>query len=141
MNFTINQTFTLTTDDQQQLTYTVKDIDESGRLLVHSSLLERAYFVSREAFADFLRVIGTIDFNNLYRIYYINFGYYSTTEYQTFDMAVNAGKNAGFEFRVELGGMVCATWSPLGGLRVMTEYQQWAQDQQYMLSKVEGSYP
>ena len=59
--FTINQTFTVTTDDQQQLTYTIKDIDETGRLLVHSSLLEKAYFVTAEAFEDFLRVIGYVD--------------------------------------------------------------------------------
>ena len=65
MNFTINQTFTLTTDDSQQLTYTIKDIDENGRLLVHSSLLERAYFVSQEAFEDFLKVIATMNLQEI----------------------------------------------------------------------------
>lgn len=209
MNFKQYQTFTVTTDDHQILTYTVQDITEDGRLLVQSSLLERAYFVSPKAFEDFLRVIGwraaskyrlffpkyqafhaesfetfnqavdrglifgydfqveldsmvcatwdchedklvvtqeyTVWVNDQqpeepakYRIYLVNFGWYASHEHNTFNLAVNAGRKMGYEFRVELGKMVCATWSPLGGLRVMTEYQRWAQDQQYELARIQG---
>ena len=76
MNFTKNQAFTLTTDDHQTLTYTIKDIDETGRLLVHSSLLEMAYFVTAEAFEDFLEVIGYVDdggYTEEYKKWYENY--------------------------------------------------------------------
>lgn len=138
--FTKNQTFTLTTDDSQELTYTIKDIGDTGKLLVHSSLLEVAYFVSPEAFEDFLKMIGYEEGPAKYRVYYINHQYYSEVDFDFINRAIEAGKQAGFEFRVELGSMICCAWDAITGLRFYAEYQLWKRNQEIMLGKVEGSY-
>lgn len=139
--FTKNQTFTLVTDDSQKLTYTIKDIGDTGKLLVHSSLLEKAYFISPEAFEDFLKVIGYEEASHKYRVYYINHQYYSEVEFDYINRAIEYGKETGMEFRVELGEMICCAWDAITGLRFYAEYQLWKRDQEMMLGKVEGSYP
>jgi hypothetical protein len=55
---------------------------------------------------------------NKFRVYYINFDYYSQEEFESIEDAVAYGKTKCFEFRVDdpSGNPVCA-WSPIGGLR------------------------
>lgn len=134
MNFHKGQIFSLVTDDHQTLTYTIRDIEDDGRLLVHSSLLERTYFVSPQAFADFLEITGW----EPYRIYFINFGWYSQGRYTTFNQALEATRGYCFDARIELGQMICATWDYFGGLKYTEEYKRWYQDQERELARMQG---
>jgi hypothetical protein len=147
--------------DGKQISYTVKAVKDSF-VVVYSSNLDREYILSQVVFEDTMRVLGfTLQPNKLgeftivkealsfiegesdmslplYRIYYINHNYYSPVDYETCNQAIRAGKEAGMEFRVELGDMVCCAWSPIGGLRFFAEYQYWAQNQVYKLAQVAG---
>jgi hypothetical protein len=53
---------------------------------------------------------------DLFRVYYINHGYYSAEEFTTIDAALAYGKSRGFEFTVSSNkdGPV-AGWSVFGG--------------------------
>lgn len=150
MNFTVNQAFTLTTDDQQQLTYTIAKVCDDGRLLVHSSLLERCYFISQEAFGDFLRVIGYKEIlpGAKYKVWLINHRRYlhrrylgTDGEWEFLEDAIDYGKLSNHAFEVHLGNMKCASWTWPETLQYTEEYKNWYQNQQLLLAKMEGSYP
>lgn len=52
-----------------------------------------------------------------YRVYLTNFGWYSG-EHATLEAAIEAGKDGGFDFRVDsANGEPVASWSVIGGLR------------------------
>ena len=54
----------------------------------------------------------------MYRIYYINFDYYSAEEFTSFGAALDYGKSKSFEFRIDAeDGTPLASWSPIGGFR------------------------
>ncbi len=58
----------------------------------------------------------------MYQVNVINFGYVLDGRFATFNEAVAAGKKAGFEFAVQIvGGNVIAGWSPITGLRMVSE--------------------
>lgn len=144
--------YQVTGDDGQVFTYTILAVDEDS-VTFHSQNLGQSVTWPPSMVKRFMEVIGAVlvDYTlpnpaaivptftvNKYKVFYINHGYYSTWEHPTLDRAIAAGKHAGFEFRVELGEMVCAHWSVLSGLRVMSEYQRWSQDQQMELARVAG---
>lgn len=58
---------------------------------------------------------------NLYRVFWINFGYYSQDEFTTLDAAIAHGKSKCFEFQVthDCDESVFVSWSPIGGLRTI----------------------
>lgn len=53
----------------------------------------------------------------MFKVYFINFLYYSQDTGATLDEALAIGKKAGFEFRVEHQGEMVAFWSPISGTR------------------------
>ncbi len=58
----------------------------------------------------------------MYQVNLINFGYALNDRFATFNEAVAAGKKAGFEFAVQIvGGNAIAGWSPITGLRMVSE--------------------
>ncbi len=58
----------------------------------------------------------------IYRIWFINFGYFSNSLFASKEQAIEAGKRACFEFAIHefetsaIGKVVCS-WSPIGGLK------------------------
>ena len=128
--------------DGLQVTCTIKAL-EGDRVTVHVSGSDATYTVHREIFEDTMRALGfslQSDEPTLYRVFYINHLYYSDTSYEFINQAIAAGKQAGFEFRVDLGDMACCAWDPITGLRFFGEYQSWKMDQEKELARVEGSY-
>jgi hypothetical protein len=57
----------------------------------------------------------------MYTVHFTNFGYRSSKEFDSVDEAVQFGKDKGFEFNVQNGSLVVASWSPIGGLRFITK--------------------
>jgi hypothetical protein len=53
----------------------------------------------------------------MFKVYFINFWYYSDQTGATLDEALAIGKKAGFEFAVHHNDQVVAAWSPIGGTR------------------------
>lgn len=54
----------------------------------------------------------------MYKIYYINFDYYSQEEFISFGAALAYGKSKSFEFRIDAkDGTPLASYSPIGGFR------------------------
>ncbi len=53
----------------------------------------------------------------MFRIYWINFGYYASQEFETAEQAITYGKEKFFEFRVEQDNVIICSWSLFGGLR------------------------
>lgn len=57
----------------------------------------------------------------MYKIYFVNFGYFSSNEGKTLFDARQIAKNAGFEARIDdPDGNPVATWSPLYGYKEYT---------------------
>ena len=50
-----------------------------------------------------------------YRVYFINFGYYSANESTSLEGARKIAKNAGFQSVIECRGTQVATYCPLAG--------------------------
>lgn len=56
----------------------------------------------------------------MYRIYYINFGYYALDTFRGISLAVAYAKSKCFECAiVDDTNNTVATWSPIGGLRTV----------------------
>lgn len=53
----------------------------------------------------------------MYRVYFINFGYFAEGSFETLGAAIDHGIRCGFEFSAMRGNDVIAAWSPLQGLR------------------------
>ena len=57
----------------------------------------------------------------MYRVFFVNFGYFSQNESASFEEACLIAKRAGFEAAIyNPAGEVCATWSVFGGVRRRT---------------------
>ena len=139
-NLKVGNTYTNRCDDKE-VTCTVKAL-EGDRVTVHVSNSDMTYVMHREIFGDTMHHLGFTlrdDRPALYRIYYINNSFYADIEYEYINEAIRAGKEAGFEFAIHLGDMVCCAWSPLSGLRFYSEYQRYAQDQLEALNRAEGA--
>jgi hypothetical protein len=57
-----------------------------------------------------------------FKIFFINFGYYSQEDFSDLESAISYGKSKGFEFSVweffnDATGLMCASWSVFGGTR------------------------
>ncbi len=50
-----------------------------------------------------------------FRIYFINFNYYSSEEPETLEEAKQVAKRAGFQSRIEKGEKLVASFCPIGG--------------------------
>ena len=57
----------------------------------------------------------------MYRIWFVNFGYYSANESDTFEKIRSFARQAGFEARIEKDGKPVAVYSPEFGLRILVE--------------------
>lgn len=53
----------------------------------------------------------------MYKILFINFGYFSQNEGSTFDEAVAIARRSGFQSRIDGPLGPVASWCPLNGLR------------------------
>jgi hypothetical protein len=51
----------------------------------------------------------------MYKIYFINFQYYSNKTADSLAEAIKIGKEAGFEFAVHFNNEIVAAWSVFGG--------------------------
>lgn len=142
--FKQGQKFSVTSDDNVVFTYTIEDTTFSPSrgniLLVYSSGLDQRNWINVFTFSDFLKKVGAGEVQPplKYKVWLINHLYYLQGEFEYLNEAIDYGKKRGFEFRVDLGEMACASWSPLGGLRYFTQYQQWAQNQQEILQQISG---
>lgn len=138
----IGDTYHNTCNDQPS-TWTIEAM-EDGKVTVYSPQSDGRYTISQVIFEDTMRVLGftlQTDEPAKYRIYFINFNAYHELEFDYINRAIEAGKLTGWEFRVELGSMICCAWDAITGLRFYGEYQLWKRDQEMMLGKMEGSYP
>lgn len=65
-----------------------------------------------------------------YRIYLINFGWYSQHEFNNFEDALNKAKDMSYESRIEYGNsdMFCASWSPVSGTQYFQEYRDYCKE-------------
>lgn len=55
----------------------------------------------------------------MFKIWFVNFQYYSSETFDTLIDAVVYGKYQGFEFRVDRNDKPVYAWSPIGGGREM----------------------
>ena len=55
----------------------------------------------------------------MYRVYFINFGYYADKSFDTAEDALYYGKGGGFEFVVYGPAGMSYSWSPIGGTKTM----------------------
>jgi len=53
------------------------------------------------------------------RIYFINFGYYSSQEFTNREAALAFGKSRGFQFSIWDGPSLVGSWCPIGGTRLI----------------------
>lgn len=54
----------------------------------------------------------------MFRVFFVNFGYYSQNEGRTLEEAREICRRAGFQARVDRDGETVATWCPLAGWRL-----------------------
>ena len=54
----------------------------------------------------------------MFKVFFINFGYYSANESDTLEGAKKIARKAGFQSRIEHNGTIVATFCPMNGIYV-----------------------
>jgi len=57
----------------------------------------------------------------MYKVYFINFQYYSANESSSFEEAKNIAKKAGFQSTIEYNGTIVASYCPMLGWTYFVE--------------------
>jgi hypothetical protein len=77
----------------------------------------------------------------MFRVYWINFGYYAQDTFKTLDEAAKYAKSKGFDFRIDRDGKPVASGSALGGFRMMNVSDAFLQGRIAAETKLLGGTP
>lgn len=137
----VNDIYHNTCNDQPS-TWTITHIHDDDKVTVYSPQSNKSYIISQVIFEDTMRALGFQLVEEKPAKYTLRFLTLTPimSEHDTFDQAIRAGeKVGGWAFQIELGDMVCVTYSTMKGLKFTKEYKSWYESQQSILAKVEGS--
>jgi hypothetical protein len=59
------------------------------------------------------------ELKQMYKVYFTNFGYFSADTFATLDAAIAKAKSVCFECSIVQNNETVATWSSIGGLRMV----------------------